>query len=130
MSETVLVVDDEPRIRRIVEMALGDRGYRVLTAPSAEEAQDVLERERVDAVVTDLQLPGRSGLELLSDIRRADRGLPVILITAYGTVESAVEAIKAGAFDYVLKPFGVDELEALVERALDARPGGREAPGS
>ena len=126
MSETVLVVDDEPRIRRIVEMALGDRGYRVLTAPSAEGARDVLERERVDAVITDLQLPGRSGLELLSEIRRTDSGLPVILITAYGTVESAVEAIKAGAFDYVLKPFGVDELEALVERALDARPGARE----
>jgi two-component system response regulator AtoC len=122
MSETVLVVDDEPRIRRIVEMALGDRGYRVLTAPSAEGAHDVLDQERVDAVITDLQLPGRSGLELLSDIRRADPELPVILITAYGTVESAVEAIKAGAFDYVLKPFGVDELEALVERALDARP--------
>ncbi len=122
MSETVLVVDDEPRIRRIVEMALGDRGYRVLTAPSAEGAHDVLDQERVDAVITDLQLPGRSGLELLSDIRRADPALPVILITAYGTVESAVEAIKAGAFDYVLKPFGVDELEALVERALDQRP--------
>ncbi len=122
MSETVLVVDDEPRIRRIVEMALGDRGYRVLTSPSAEDAHDVLSRESVDAVVTDLQLPGRSGLELLSQIRRDRPGLPVILVTAFGTVESAVEAIKAGAFDYVLKPFSVEELEALVERALDSRP--------
>ncbi|MGD2069613.1 MAG: sigma-54 dependent transcriptional regulator [Gemmatimonadota bacterium] len=120
MSETVLVVDDEPRIRRIVEMALGDRGYRVLTAPSAEDAWDVLEDGGVDVVVTDLQLPGRTGLELLADVRRRHPRLPVILITAFGTVESAVEAIKAGAFDYVLKPFGVEELEALVERALDA----------
>lgn len=132
MSDTVLVVDDEPRIRRIVEMALGDRGYRVLTAASAEDAAGTLERETVDVVVTDLQLPGRSGLDLLGDLRQERPGLPVILITAYGTVESAVEAIKAGAFDYVLKPFGVDELESLVARALEATPpGGTEdsAPG-
>jgi DNA-binding NtrC family response regulator len=127
MSDTILLVDDEPRIRRIVAMALGDRGYEVLTAPSAEEAQTIMERKRVDAVVTDLQLPGRSGLELLSDVRRARRDLPVILITAFGTVESAVEALKAGAYDYVLKPFGVDELEALVERALASRPAGEDA---
>jgi len=120
MSETVLVVDDEPRIRRIVEMALGDRGYRVVTAASAEEADEVLRRETVDTVVTDLQLPGRSGLDLLGDIRRSRPTVPVILITAFGTVETAVEAIKAGAFDYVLKPFSVDELESLVARALDA----------
>jgi two-component system, NtrC family, response regulator AtoC len=122
MRETVLVVDDEPRIRRLVEMALGDRGYRVLTAPSAEEAGELLGRETVDAVVTDLQLPGRSGLDLLADTRRRHPGVPVILITAFGTVESAVEAIKSGAFDYVLKPFRMEELESLVERALDARP--------
>ena len=127
MSDTILLVDDEPRIRRIVAMALGDRGYDVLTAPSAEEARTIMERERVDAVVTDLQLPGRSGLELLSDLRRTRRDLPVILITAFGTVESAVEALKAGAYDYVLKPFGVDELEVLVERALASRPAGADA---
>lgn len=121
MSDAVLVVDDEPRIRRIMEMALGDRGYRVLTASSAEEADEILLSNAVDAVVTDLQLPGRSGLELLGDIRRARPGLPVILITAFGTVETAVEALKAGAFDYVLKPFSVDELEALVAGALEAR---------
>ncbi|MGD2047179.1 MAG: sigma-54 dependent transcriptional regulator [Gemmatimonadota bacterium] len=120
MSETVLVVDDEPRIRRIVELALGERGYQVLTAESAEDALDLLETEPVNVVVTDLQLPGRSGLELLADMSRDRPALPVILITAFGTVETAVEAIKAGAFDYVLKPFSVEELEALVERALEA----------
>ncbi len=78
-------------------------------------------REPVDLVVADLQLPGRSGLELLADVRRERPDVPVILITAYGTVESAVEAIKAGAFDYVLKPFGMEELEALIVRALEAR---------
>jgi len=121
MSDAVLVVDDEPRIRRIVELALGDRGYRVLTAASAEEADELLATTAVDAVVTDLQLPGRSGLELLADIHRVRPALPVILITAFGTVETAVEALKAGAYDYVLKPFSVDELEALVAGALEAR---------
>jgi len=126
MTENVLVVDDEFRIRRIVEMALSDRGFRVSTAPSAEAAEEVLARDAVDIVVTDLQLPGRSGLDLLSHVRRTQPDVPVILITAFGTVESAVEAIKAGAYDYVLKPFSVEELEALVVRALDARPGARE----
>ncbi|MCG6987442.1 MAG: sigma-54 dependent transcriptional regulator [Gemmatimonadetes bacterium] len=126
MTENVLVVDDEFRIRRIVEMALSDRGFRVSTAPSAEAAEEVLAKDAVDIVVTDLQLPGRSGLDLLSHVRRTQPDVPVILITAFGTVESAVEAIKAGAYDYVLKPFSVEELEALVVRALDARPGARE----
>ncbi|HKJ02921.1 MAG TPA: sigma-54 dependent transcriptional regulator [Longimicrobiales bacterium] len=124
MSETVLVVDDEPHIRRIVEMALGDRGYRVVTAASAEDADRVLDTESVDTIVTDLQLPGRSGLDFLADVRASHPDLPVILITAYGTVETAVEALKAGAFDYVLKPFGVDELEALVAEALESVSGG------
>ncbi|MCA9739154.1 MAG: sigma-54 dependent transcriptional regulator [Gemmatimonadota bacterium] len=128
MNETVLVVDDEPRIRRIVEMGLGDRGYRVLTATSAEEAERIFAAERIEAVVTDLQLPGRTGLELLAWVRERNPGVPVILITAFGTVETAVEALKAGAFDYVLKPFGMEEMEALVGRALDARGGAPPAP--
>ncbi len=126
MTESVLVVDDEFRLRRIVEMALTDRGFRVSTAPSAEVAEEVLAKDTVDIVVTDLQLPGRSGLELLSHVRRTQPDVPVILITAFGTVESAVEALKAGAYDYVLKPFSMEELEALVVEALDARPGARE----
>ncbi len=129
MSETLLVVDDEPRIRRIVEMALEDRGYSVLTAGSAEEAERLLAEEGVDLVVADLQLPGRSGLELLADMRRRHIDLPFILITAYGTVETAVEAIKAGAYDYVLKPFGMEELEALVASALEAHNADIEAEG-
>jgi two-component system, NtrC family, response regulator AtoC len=115
---TLLVVDDEPNIRRVLELSLGDEGYRVLTAATAAEASRLLAAERVDLVLTDLQLPDRSGLELLADIRASRADLPVILITAYGTVESAVRAIRAGAFDYVMKPFRVEEIEALVERAL------------
>ncbi len=119
MSEpTLLVVDDEPNIRRLLELSLGDGGYRVLTAATAAEASRLLASERVDVLLTDLQLPDRSGLELLAEVRAARADLPVILITAYGTVESAVQAIRAGAFDYVMKPFRVEEIEALVERAL------------
>ncbi|MEJ2542252.1 MAG: response regulator, partial [Gemmatimonadota bacterium] len=99
-ADTVLVVDDEARIRRLLEMALGDGGYRVLAAGSAEEAELLLEKEAVDLVLTDLALPGRSGLELLSHLRSQGSETPVILITAFGTVESAVEAMKLGAFDY------------------------------
>jgi two-component system, NtrC family, response regulator AtoC len=118
MKRKLLIVDDEPGLRRIVQMALEDLGYLVVTAGSAEDAAELLAAEPVDLVVTDLQLPGRSGLELLSDLRRDRPSIPVILITAFGTVETAVEAIKAGAFDYVLKPFGIGELEVLVADAL------------
>jgi two-component system, NtrC family, response regulator AtoC len=127
MSEpTLLVVDDEPRIRRVLEISLGDLGYRVLTASTAREAGALLASERVDLVLTDLQLPDRSGLDILADVRAARPELPVILITAYGTVESAVQAIRLGAFDYVMKPFRMEEIEALVERAIGLRRAERE----
>lgn len=118
-SSTLLVVDDEPKIRRILELALGDLGYRVLCAVDAESGERMVAAEPVDLVLADLQLPGRSGIELLERIRAAHPDLPVILITAHGSVESAVRAIKLGAFDYVVKPFAVEEIEALVARALD-----------
>ncbi len=123
---TLLVVDDEARIRRILELSLSDLGYRVLCAGTAADAERVLEAEPVDLVLTDLQLPDRSGIELLERIRGTRAELPVILITAYGTVESAVRAIKLGAFDYVVKPFAVEEIEALVSRALGAARAERE----
>ena len=119
MSEpTLLVVDDERHIRRVLQLSLGDAGYRVLEADSFAAAVRLLEAERVDLLLTDLQLPDRSGLELLHQVRSTRPDLPVILITAFGTVESAVQAIRAGAFDYVIKPFRMEELEALVGRAL------------
>ncbi|MEJ2185676.1 MAG: sigma-54 dependent transcriptional regulator [Gemmatimonadota bacterium] len=117
-SPTLLVVDDEPKIRRILELSLSDLGYRVLGAANATEAETLLSEEPVDLVLADLQLPDRSGIELLERIRAAHADLPVILITAYGSVETAVRAIKLGAFDYVVKPFAVEEIEALVSRAL------------
>jgi two-component system response regulator AtoC len=115
---TILVVDDEANIRRVLEISLTDSGYEVLSARTRSEASALLASHRVDLVLTDLQLPDASGLELLAEVRVSRPDLPVILITAYGTVESAVRAMRAGAFDYVMKPFGMEEIEALVERAL------------
>ncbi len=126
MKPTLLVVDDEARIRRILELSLGDLGYRVLCAGNAAEAERMLATDAVDLVLTDLQLPDRDGIELLERVRATRSDLPVILITAYGTVESAVRAIKLGAFDYVVKPFAVEEIEALVARALGAARAERE----
>jgi two-component system, NtrC family, response regulator AtoC len=118
-NPTLLVVDDEPKIRRILELSLSDLGYRVLCAANAAEAEALLAGEAVDLVLADLQLPDRSGIELLEGIRSANAELPVILMTAYGSVETAVRAIKLGAFDYVVKPFAVEEIEALASRALE-----------
>jgi DNA-binding NtrC family response regulator len=122
----LLVVDDERHIRRVLQLSLGDAGYRVLEADSFASAKAVLGAERVDLVLTDLQLPDRSGLELLEALRATRPDLPVILITAYGTVETAVAAMRCGAFDYVTKPFRMEELEALVARALEITRSERE----
>ncbi|HET7462150.1 MAG TPA: sigma-54 dependent transcriptional regulator [Longimicrobium sp.] len=127
MSEPVLlVVDDERHIRRVLQLSLGDAGYRVLEADSFASARAVLESERVDVLLTDLQLPDRSGLELLEEVHGRRPDLPVILITAYGTVETAVRAMRSGAFDYVAKPFRMEEIEALVARALGVTRAERE----
>jgi two-component system response regulator AtoC len=118
---TVLVVDDERKMRRVLQMLLERMGCESLAAESLEEAIAHLERQHVDLVLTDLRMPGGSGLELLARVREADAELPVIVLTAYGTVETAVEAMKRGAVDYVLKPFDLEALEVVIRRALDLR---------
>jgi two-component system response regulator AtoC len=118
MSHTILLVDDEPKMRDVLAVALTDLGYRVLQAASGRDALDVVGRDDVDLVLTDLRMPGVSGRELLQEIKRARPNLPVILMTAYSTVKDAVQVIKEGAFDYIAKPFEMDELTATVENAL------------
>ncbi len=115
----ILVVDDKEMMRDSVATILGRRGHTVATAPGGEAALDRIAEKRPDAVVTDLQMPGMSGLDLLAAIRRIDEGLPVVFMTAYGSVETAVEAMREGAFDYITKPFGGDELAISVERAIE-----------
>ncbi|MGH9475311.1 MAG: sigma-54-dependent transcriptional regulator [Terriglobales bacterium] len=115
---TLLIVDDEPKMLRLLELQLGAAGHRVLSAASAEEGLRRLRAEAVDLVVTDLRLPGMDGLAFLQALKKESAALPVVVMTAHGTVETAVEAMKAGAADYVLKPFPLEELCLVVSKEL------------
>ncbi|MCX7013283.1 MAG: response regulator, partial [Candidatus Sumerlaeota bacterium] len=118
MPETILVVDDELNIRKVLGVVLEREGYRVELAESAEAALDKLGETQPDVLLTDLKLPGADGLALLRDARAADPDLPVVLMTAHGTIETAVEATKIGAFDFLEKPIGLQKLLGTVARAL------------
>src|SRR5579862_7649002 len=118
---TILIVEDEAKMRRLLELNLGEDGFQTLSAPDAERALQVLQDSSVDLVVTDLKLPGMSGLEFLSALKRTHPAMPVIVMTAFGTVETAVEAMKLGASDYVLKPFSLAEMRMVVHKELDVR---------
>jgi len=115
---TILLVDDEPKMLRLLELQLGQAGYTTLAAPDAERALTLLGEHPVDLVVTDLRLPGMDGLAFLHAAKRLSPALPVVVMTAHGTVETAVEAMKAGASDYVLKPFPLEELRLVIEKEL------------
>jgi DNA-binding NtrC family response regulator len=115
----VLIVEDEPKMLRLLELNLTEEGYTTHTASDAETGLNTLRQEKIDLVVTDLKLPGMDGLEFLQAVKRADARIPVIVMTAYGTVETAVEAMKAGASDYVLKPFSLEEMKLIVRKELD-----------
>jgi len=117
----ILLIDDDQSLRRVIEFTLAEQGYGVRTASTGEEGLALFERERFDAVITDITMPGMSGIEVLKKVQTANPSLPVIVITAYGTVENAVEAMKLGAFDYITKPFNRDELRITLERALRLR---------
>ena len=119
-KSAILVVEDEAKMRRLVELQLGEEGFLVHSAPDAETGLQLLVREKPDLVVTDLRLPGMSGLEFLQAVKRANAALPVVVMTAYGTVESAVEAMKVGASNYVTKPFSFDELVMVIRKELDS----------
>src|SRR6202167_3493340 len=118
---TILIVEDEPKLRRLLELDLSEEGHRVLAAPDAEQGLKILRQETVELVVTDLKLPGMDGLEFLHAVKRTNAALPIVVMTAYGTIETAVEAMKAGASDYVLKPFSLAEMRMVVEKELDVR---------
>ncbi len=119
MKSTVLVVDDEEKLRRVVELQLKTAGYEVEQAGSAEEALKLT--DGVDVILTDLRLPGISGLELLANLRRQDSHTPVIVMTAFGSIETAVDAMKAGAVDFLPKPFSLDHLMTVIHKALEIR---------
>jgi DNA-binding NtrC family response regulator len=118
---SILIIEDEPRMRRLLEISLGDDGHVTHALEDAETGLKFLRREMADLVITDLKLPGMSGLEFLHEARRMNAALPVIVMTAYGSVETAVEAMKAGASDYVLKPFTMAEMKLVVRKELDVQ---------
>ncbi|MGB9403976.1 MAG: sigma-54 dependent transcriptional regulator [Candidatus Acidiferrales bacterium] len=118
---TILIVEDEGKMRRLLELNLGEDGFNTVSAPDAEAGLDLLRNSSPDLVITDLKLPGMGGLEFLQAVKRVNAALPVIVMTAYGTVETAVEAMKAGASDYVLKPFSLAEMRMVVHKELDVR---------
>jgi DNA-binding NtrC family response regulator len=119
MKARILIVDDEERMADVIAMALRRAGYECETRQNGVEALQALEERGADLLVTDWKMPEMDGLELLRRVHVQRPALPVILITAHGSVPSAVAAMREGAFDYVTKPFDNDELRALVARALD-----------
>ncbi|HYN09254.1 MAG TPA: sigma-54 dependent transcriptional regulator [Vicinamibacterales bacterium] len=121
MKGIILVIDDEEIIREALEALLVVEGYQVETAATGEQGLDALASRQVDAVLLDLMLPDRNGLDVLDEIRRLDDELPVVMITAYGTIESAIAATKLGAFHYVAKPFKNDDVLAVLRNATERR---------
>jgi DNA-binding NtrC family response regulator len=120
-NASILVVDDEEIIREALEALLSAEGYRVTTAATGQQGLEALGAKPVDAVLLDLMLPDKNGIEVLGEIRRQDDELPVIMITAYGTIEGAVAATKQGAFYYFTKPFKNDEVLAVLRNAIERR---------
>ena len=120
---SVLVVDDEPDLRTLYELTLLREGYRVEAAQDLREARAALEGRRFHAIITDMRLPDGQGIELLREISRAQRNERAIVITAHGSAENAVEALKCGAFDYLTKPVDLKQFRSVVASALHSMPG-------
>lgn len=118
-QRNVLVVDDEPHMRRVLEIMLVKAGHVVFSAENGIDALAILNDRQIDLVITDVRMPGMSGLELLASLRASGNNVPVIVITAHGSVESAVEAMKFGASDYIQRPFDIDALELIIARLLN-----------
>jgi len=115
-QKRILVVDDEPSMRMAISECLESCGYATDTAFDGAEALEKFASDLWDLVITDVRMPGISGLDVLKEVRRRAPGIPVILITAYGTVNTAVEAMKSGATDFIMKPFSLEDLETAVKR--------------
>ena len=118
---TVLIADDEEVMREILSAVLGREGYEVHVAATGEEGLDVARACSLDAAIVDVMMPGQGGMVTLDELRKFDSDLPVIMITAYGSVDSAKEAIKAGAFDYITKPFKHDDVLKVLRNAVERR---------
>jgi two-component system response regulator PilR (NtrC family) len=121
MAERLLVVDDEPSMREFLEIMLSQEGYLVRTASTGEEGFEAYRAEEPDLVLTDVKMPGMSGLDLIREIHSLDPGAPIIAITAYASADDAVRAVREGAYDYLSKPFQIEDLRIIIRNALEAR---------
>jgi two-component system NtrC family response regulator len=117
--ETILIVDDEKNYLVVLEALLSPEGYEIVTADNAPSALRLIEGSDLDLVLTDMKMPGMSGMELVEECKKIKPAVPVIMMTAYGTIELAVEAMKKHAFDYITKPFQNEELKVTIRKALD-----------
>lgn len=127
--DTVLIVDDERVIRNGCKRAFDAEGFRVLTAANGREALEVLSSTRVDVMLCDLKMPVMGAVDVMKEVSSLYPDLPIIIITGQGTVGNAIESIKAGAYDFVTKPFRIEDLVALVKRAKDGLPPPPRFPG-
>src|SRR5215475_7345209 len=119
MSDTILIVDDEPSNRNILNQELTHEGYSVVAASDGREALKKVESSRPDLIILDFMMPDLSGLEVLKELRKRENDTPVIMVTAYGTLERAVEAMKEGAYDFITRPFEPDHIVLVVQKALE-----------
>ena len=120
---SILVVDDERSMRDFLKILLTKEGYDVATAANGNAALDHLSTNTCDLIITDNRMPGMSGLELLAAVKDDQPDLPVIMITAFASPDDAVHAMKNGAFDYISKPFNVDEIKSVIESACKKKAG-------
>jgi two-component system, NtrC family, response regulator len=117
--QTILIVDDEKNYLLVLEDLLSDEGYQVITSDNARQALEIFRSHDLDLVITDMKMPGMDGMALLEQIHTQNPDLPVVMMTAFGSVEKAVEGMKKGAFDYILKPFKNEELILTIRKAID-----------
>jgi two-component system phosphate regulon sensor histidine kinase PhoR len=118
-KKSVLVVDDEQDVRETLETVLQKLDYNPVVAANGDEALEVIKSRKVDVVLSDLYMPGMNGIELLKRVKTEDKNIVFLMITAHPTIETAVDAIKKGAYDYLTKPFHIEEVRIKISRAME-----------
>jgi DNA-binding NtrC family response regulator len=122
MAEKILIVDDEMDMLELLELIITDRtDYEVVTTNTPLEVPELLKKDSFDLLITDLRMPDVDGIELIEMVKQIDDQIPFIIITAYGTIESAVEAMRKGAFDYITKPFRQEQILLTIEKVMKWR---------
>ncbi|HJX33648.1 MAG TPA: response regulator, partial [Desulfatiglandales bacterium] len=117
--ETILIVDDEKNYLIVLEALLGNEGYEIITADNAADALRLIKESDLDLLITDMKMPGMNGMDLLTAAKKINSEMPVIIMTAYGTIGMAVEAMKKDAYDYITKPFQNENLKLTIKKALE-----------